>query len=353
MRPFPENPEKILVRAVNWIGDAVMMTPALRSLRKACPDSEIALLAYPWVSDVFRYSPRINRLIPFDKRGAHAGLAGLWRLSRELKAERFDCAVLFQNAFEAAFLTWMARIPVRGGYATDGRSLLLTHRVKKAPNIVTRHEVFYYQRIVRGLGMPNEPNELEVFLPGFEIDAARDLLARHLGEARERALVIGFNPGAAFGPAKRWPANRYAELARSLAKRYANLRILLFGSEADRPTTQEIQKLAGKQARIIDLAGRTRLIAAMALIGECDLFVTNDSGLMHVAAALHTPQVALFGSTDHVATGPWSDGAVVIRKALPCAPCKKKVCPRGHFQCMKMITSEEVEKAVVRLLDNK
>lgn len=351
MRPFPETPRKILVRSTNWIGDAVMTTPALKSLRLAFPESEITLLAYPWVSDVFRYSPRIDRIMSFDKRGNHKGLTGLWRLSRELMAEHFDCAVLLQNAFEAAFLAWLARIPVRGGYTTDGRSLLLTHRVEKAPNIVIKHEVFYYQRILRGLGIPTAENELEIFLPGFEIDAARAFLAKCAGEKPE--LLIGLNPGAAFGPAKRWPPARYAELAKQLAKRLPGACFLLFGSEADRPTTAEIVAIVGRRARLIDLAGQTKLITAMALIGECDAFITNDSGLMHVAAALHTPQVALFGSTNHTATGPWSASARVIRKTLPCAPCKKKQCPYGHYRCMKMIGVQEVRDAVLELLGDR
>ncbi len=349
MYPFPENPEKILVRSTNWVGDAVMTTPALRSLRMAYPDSEIVLLAYPWVSDVFRYSPRVDRIIPYEKRGRHHGLRGLWQLGKELRQERFDCAVLLQNAFEAALLAWLARIPVRGGYATDGRSLLLTHRVEKALNIVVKHEVFYYQRILRGLGIPTGPNELEIFLPGFEIDAAKARLHELTGARSSSSLLIGFNPGAAFGPAKRWPPARYAELAVLLAKRY-DAHILLFGSTADQPTTAEIVRLTGKKARLIDLAGRTRLIAAMALIGECDAFVTNDSGLMHIAAALHTPQVALFGSTDHIATGPYSASAVVVRKELVCSPCKKKKCPLKHFQCMKMISTEEVFSTLVQML---
>jgi heptosyltransferase-2 len=349
MGPFPGNPAKILVRSTNWIGDAVMTTPALRSVRAAFPDSEITLLAYPWVGDIFRYSPRVDRIIAYEKRGRHRGLRGLWQLAKELRQEQFDCAILFQNAFEAALLAFLARIPVRGGYATDGRSLLLTHRVYKAPNIVVRHEVLYYQRILRGLGIPTTDSGLEIFIPGFEIDTAKARLHELTGARSSSSLLIGFNPGAAFGPAKRWPAARYAELAVLLSKRY-DAHILLFGSTADQPTTAEIIRLAGKKARLIDLAGKTRLIGAMALIGECDAFVTNDSGLMHIAAALHTPQVALFGSTDHIATGPYSASAVVVRKELPCSPCKKKKCPLKHFQCMKMISSEEVFSALVQML---
>ena len=349
MIQFPENPKKILVRSTNWIGDSVMTTPALRGIREAFPESEITLLAYPWVSDVFRYSPRVDHIFPFEKKTRHKGITGIFRLAGELRQENYDCAILFQNAFEAAFLTKLAGIPVRGGYTTDGRGFLLTHKVEKAPDIVVKHQVFYYQRILRGLGIQTSSDDLELFIPGFEIDQAKAILHEKIGRPASTSLLIGFNPGAAFGPAKKWPAAHYAELALRLAKHF-DPHILLFGSGADRSTTAEIMERVGNKARLVDLAGQTKLIGAIALIGECDAFVTNDSGLMHVAAALHTPQIAIFGSTDHIATGPFSASAVVIHKELPCSPCKQKKCPEKHFQCMKMISSAEVYQAMVKLL---
>ena len=351
MKPWPQNPQKILVRSTNWIGDAVMTTPAVRTIRENFPESEIVMLAHPWVSDVFRYSPRVDRLIIYEKKGRHQGLFGLWRLAAELRQERFDCAILLQNAFEAALIALLADIPVRGGYATDGRSLLLTHRVQKINELNKKHEINYYQRIMDGLGLETAVNELELFIPGEEVDAAKRRLGELTGLHLLGAPVIGFNPGAAFGPAKCWPTDRFGELARMLC-RHTNGRILLFGSMADRETAVAVKSLAGPEAasRMIDLTGVTSLIEAMALIGECDVFVTNDSGLMHVAAALRTPMAAIFGSTDHVATGPFSDNAVVIRKPLPCSPCKKSQCPEKHFRCMKLIDSDEVGQAVLRML---
>jgi lipopolysaccharide heptosyltransferase II len=351
VKPWPQHPQKILIRSTNWIGDAVMTTPAVRAIRENFPESEIVMLVHPWVSDVFRYSPRVDRLIFYEKKGRHKGMRGMLRLIGELRRERFDCAILLQNAFEAALIAMLAGIPVRGGYTTDGRGILLTHCVRKINELNKKHEVNYYQRILLGLGLKTASNELELFIQGEQINAARRLLGEHTGTHSGHVPVIGFNPGAAFGPAKRWPPDKFAKLARILC-RHTACRIVLFGGMADRKTAVAIKELAGIEAAslMIDLTGATSLIEAMALIGECDVFVTNDSGLMHVAAALHTPLVAIFGSTDHIATGPLSDSAVVIRRPLPCSPCKKSQCPEKHFRCMKLISSEEVGQAVMHIL---
>ncbi|MGE4560402.1 MAG: lipopolysaccharide heptosyltransferase II, partial [Desulfobulbus sp.] len=323
MKAFPQHPQKILVRSTNWIGDAVMTTPAVRTIRENFPESEITLLAHPWVGDVFRFSPRIDRLLVYEKKGRHKGIRGMVQLARELRQERFDCAILLQNAFEAAFITWMAGIPVRAGYTTDGRGLLLTHGVHKTMEAVKKHEVYYYQRIMLGLGLRPAVNELELFIPGDQINAVKARVGAMAGFEIGSRPLIGLNPGAAFGPAKRWPAEKYAQLAQLICRDFPAW-IVLFGSEADHATCTEIIAQSGTAApRMLNLAGATSLVEAMALIGECDVFVTNDSGLMHVAAALHTPLVAIFGSTDHVATGPYSDNAVILRKPLPCSPCKK------------------------------
>jgi heptosyltransferase-2 len=352
MKLFPQHPKKILIRSTNWIGDAVITTPAVRTIRENFPESEITMLVHPWVGDIFRYSPRVDHLLIYEKKGQHQGLKGMLRLAGELRLQQFDCAILLQNAFEAALITMVAGIPVRGGYTTDARGLLLTHGVEKEPELIKKHQVHYYQRMVRGLGLRTSPNDLELFIPGDQIDAAKSLVEERAGVQVGAAPLIGFNPGAAFGPAKRWPAEKFAELAEMLCRR-TDARIVLFGSGADQETAAAIIAHTGKaRDRMIDLTGATSLIEAMALIGECSVFVTNDSGLMHVGAALHTPMVAIFGSTDHIATGPYSDNATVIRKPLSCSPCKKSHCPEKHFQCMKLISSAEVFTAVTQLLES-
>lgn len=350
MRPFPRHPEKILIRSTNWIGDAIMTTPAVRTIRENFPDSEITLLGLPWVADVFAAGPRVDRIFLYEKNGRHQGLGGKLRLAAELRAEKYDAAILLQNAFEAALITTLARIPARGGYTTDGRGLLLTHGVKKDPAIGLKHQVHYYQEMLAGLGLTPGDDQLELLLaPEAEktVDEHLQTCFSHSG----RVPVIGLNPGAAYGPAKRWPAEKFGRLAHRVCSRSDGV-VLIFGTEADREAADRIRAATPGQSagRVIDLTGKTDLATAMAYIDRCDVFVTNDSGLMHVAAALRTPVVAIFGSTDHIATGPFSDNALVIRKPMDCSPCKKTHCPQDHFQCMEQIQPDEVYSSVQTFL---
>ncbi len=350
MRPFPQHPEKILIRSTNWIGDAIMTTPAVRSIRENFPDAEITLLALPWVADVFAASPRVDHIFVYEKNGRHRGLGGKLTLASDLKAQKYDAAILLQNAFEAALITTLARIPVRGGYTTDGRGILLTHGIKKQPDIGLKHQVHYYQEMLAGLGLTPGRDQLELFLaPDVRQSADQGLelfFTRH-----GRVPVVGLNPGAAYGPAKRWPAQKFGRLARLVCSE-TNAIVLIFGTDADSEAASEITSSVSDHAvsRIVDLTGRTDLASAMAYIDRCDAFVTNDSGLMHVAAALQTPTVAIFGSTDHVATGPYGDRARVIRKPMSCSPCKKTHCPQDHFQCMEQIQTREVFSSVQHFL---
>lgn len=350
MPPIPKNARNILIRSTNWIGDAIMTTPAIRSIRCNFPKAQITLLALPWVKDVFRACPHIDHIFIYDKQGRHKGLQGKLRLARELRQKNYDLTILLQNAFEAALITFLARIPVRGGYTTDGRSMLLTHGVRKYPDIKTRHQVHYYQEMIEGLGLQRSRNNLELFLdPAAEQEA--DALIREALQGAE-VPIIGLNPGAAYGPAKCWPAAKYAELARKLSDKTNGL-IVIFGTQADQKAADEIRATGSK--RIMDLTGKTTLALALACIAQCHVFVTNDSGLMHVAAALNTPLVAIFGSTDHIATGPYSEQATVVRQPVECSPCMKTHCPnpkrKGYFQCMEGIMVQEVEQAALQWLD--
>ncbi len=346
MKHLPENPEKILIRSTNWIGDAIMTTPAVRTLRQNFPQSHITLLALPWVADVFAACPHVDDIFIYDKHGKHRGLAGKFKLAAELYQERFDMAVLLQNAFEAALISFLARIPVRGGYTTDGRGILLTHRVKKHPDIGSRHQVHYYQEMMQGLGMLPGPDQLELFLEPKAVASVKEQLGHAAGAGKRP--IIGLNPGAAYGPAKRWPARKYGRLARELARKTGGL-LLVFGTRDDQQAAAEISALAGDC--VLDLTGKTSLGEALAFIDQCNVFITNDSGLMHVAAALDTPLVAVFGSTDHIATGPYSDQATIIRKPLDCSPCMQTHCPEQHFKCMEEIDVSEVAAAALAFLE--
>lgn len=347
MKKLPEKPGSILIRSTNWIGDAIMTTPAVRTIRQNYPDAEITLLALPWMADVFASCPHIDHIFIYDKHGAHKGLTGKLRLVADLRQHHFDMTFLLQNAFEAALITTLAGIPVRAGYTTDGRGILLTHGVKKHPEIGLKHQVHYYQEMVQALGLRLGPDSLELFLDKQAVLSAQQRLDA-AGHSAHKP-IIGLNPGAAYGPAKRWPAAKYGQLAKYLAEQTGGM-ILVFGTEADNEAAAEITSAAGDC--VCDLTGKTSLAEALALIDRCDVFVTNDSGLMHVAAALATPLVAVFGSTDHVATGPYSEKATIIRKPLDCSPCMKTHCPKKHFHCMENITMEEVAAASLNKLQN-
>ncbi|MEW6221397.1 MAG: lipopolysaccharide heptosyltransferase II [Thermodesulfobacteriota bacterium] len=336
-------PQSVLIRATNWVGDAVMTLPAMATIRANLPDARLCLLALPWMADVFTASPDVDEIIAYRRDGEHRGLAGKLRLAAALRARRFDAAILFQNAFEAALLAWLADIPIRAGYTTDGRGLLLTHGVPLPFGIKRRHQVHYYQTLLARLGMRPQACRLELRLP-----AAARAWATALLQAHGPGPFVGLNPGGAYGPAKRWPTGRFAALARRLGQE-AGATVLVFGTAAEAPAAAAIR--AAAPAAVLDLAGRTSLAQAAALIARCQVVVSNDSGLMHVAAALAVPLVAIFGSTNPVTTGPFSDRARVLRHPLPCSPCLATVCPNGDFSCMASISVDEVFAATRARLD--
>ncbi len=336
-------PRKILIRATNWIGDAIMTTPAVRTIRQNFPKAEISILVHPWVADVFSASPYIDRIIPYQKRSVHSGLSGMRRLSRELRRQNFDLAILLQNAFEAALIVKLAGIPLRLGYSRDCRGILLSHAIGLKKQRKKIHQVHYYQRLLTDAGFKLGPDEL--FLQVSQAD--RDSAARFLNS--QEGPLIGLNPGAAYGPAKRWPAEKYADLAHMVEQKY-QARVMVFGTNDDR---QAAAVIARRCKEIIDLTGRTTLAEAMALIDQCQVFVTNDSGLMHVAAALKTPLAAIFGSTNPVTTGPFSENNIILRQPLPCSPCMETHCRQNNFACMENIGVEDVLTAVDVLLEKK
>lgn len=344
-RLAPGGLRNILIRGTNWIGDVVMTLPAIAAIRRTFPEAHLSILVKPWVADVLRLCPDVDEILLYERPGIHAGPKGMIRLARELRARRFDGAILLQNAIEAAILATMAGIPVRAGYDSDARGALLTHAVRRTRGVRQVHQVNYYRAMVRALGC--ELTDIGVMLRPRkeEQDLAQRLLARfQLGEG---AFLIGLAPGAAYGPAKQWFPERFASVADRLASESGG-RILLFGSAGDQQSIQEIQRSSAFPC--LDLAGKTSLREAIALIARCGLFISNDSGLMHVAGALGTPTVAIFGSTNPLTTSPSGPRTLVVRGQAPCAPCLKKVCPTD-FQCMKSIGVEEVYQAAQVLLN--
>ena len=348
MNTLPKGIRKLLVRSTNWIGDAVMTTPAVRTIRQNFPDTEITLLALPWVADVFRASPNIDKIYTYDRNGRHSGLKGKFILGNDLRKEGYDAAILLQNAFEAAFITLWAGIPIRAGYTTDGRGVILTHGVKKHRDIKGKHQVHYYQEMLQGLGLTPGADELELPLADDDVLWAANSLVQFTGGQQSR--IIGINPGAAYGPAKCWPVEKYAALAKQLCTE-PDTTVIVFGTKADQAAATRIKEVVNDQGRVIDLTGKTTLGQALSMISMCNVFITNDSGLMHVSAALKVPTVAIFGSTDHIATGPYSSNASIVRIELDCSPCLKTHCPKKHFRCMEDIQVDDVAHAVYEHLD--
>lgn len=318
-----------------------MTTPAVRTIRENFPEARITMLAYKWMADVFAASPHVDDIFIYDKHGRHKGILGLLRLTRDLRNLNFDCVFLLQNAFSAALIAFLAGIPIRAGYRRDGRALLLRPGVTIRSEVRGLHQVHYYQGLLRDLGLNCGSDELCLSHSADDKQWATDFR-----EKIAAGKLVGINPGAAFGPAKCWPAERYGELALALHKEFA-AHFVVFGTKADHETIAEICSYG--EDFITGLAGKTTLGQAMALIGQCDALVTNDSGLMHVGAATKTPLVAIFGSTDDIATGPYSEQAVVVRKNISCQPCLKKEC-KGDFECMLGIAVADVVAPVAKML---
>ena len=341
----PEHIQRLLIRSTNWIGDAVMTTPAIRAIRKRFPDSHISLLVKPWVAAVFENSEHVDRLLVYDGEGRHKGLLGKFRLARDLKQYRFDAAILLQNAFEAAFISILAGIPLRIGYNTDARQFLLTHPVSCTNEIKKKHQTEYYLNILHGIGMAGDNRDLYLKLDQRDrFRAEKILLEQNLSLADK---IIGINPGATYGPAKQWPLDRYALLAEQI-QALTGERVIIFGGPKDTNLGQTISRRM--QHPPVDLSGKTSLGEAMALIERCDLFITNDSGLMHVAAALDVPLLAVFGSTNPVTTGPLSQHSRIVQAPLACSPCLRPECPKGHLNCMELISVEMVFNAAKEML---
>ncbi|BBO79297.1 ADP-heptose--LPS heptosyltransferase [Desulfosarcina widdelii] len=337
--------KRLLIRSTNWIGDAVMTTPAVRAIRRHFPGASISLLAKPWVAPVFANSPHVDEIIVYEANGRHRGAMGPIRLARDLRRRDFDAAILLQNAIEAALIAFLAGIPMRVGFDTDARRLLLTHPVRCTKAIKAIHQTGYYLKILEGVGIPPRGQILELSVGDTNRQRAKEILTEQGALPGRR--VIGLNPSATFGPAKQWFPERFAVLGDRLS-RTLDAAIVIFGGPADRDLGNHIAGMM--QAPVVDLSGRTSLGEAMALIERCDAFVTNDSGLMHVAAAVNTPLVAVFGSTNSTTTSPFSSTSRIVRVPIECSPCMKPVCPLGHMNCMRQVSVEVVAEAVEGLL---
>ena len=323
----------LLIRAPNWIGDAVMTFPAIRSIKLNYPDFQIWIAARGWVKELYQNLDYIDGVVTLPDS---ANLKNILRSARRIKKLKFETGLLFTNSFSSALLFFAARIPNRWGYARDGRRFLLT---KTPPQIMKKsppHHVYYYLDRLEGLGMTTIAPEL-----AFPVAEKAFQQAKHLMETcgidPTRPLIV-FNPGASYGPAKQWPASSFARLG-TLLQNSNHAEIIIVGADSELDIGRSIASQMQKKPYVI--MGQTTLLDLAGILKSASLVVSNDSGPMHLANAVHTPVVALFGPTDPQVTGPLQPPSAVIKKEVPCWPCKYRECPLDH-RCMNEIDSEEV-----------
>jgi len=374
-------PRRVLVRGVNWLGDAVMTTPALQRLREALPDSHLALLTHEKLADLWQHHPSFDSIITFSPG------EGAWSVARRLRAEGFQTALVLPNSPRSALEVWLARIPRRIGYARPWCNCLLTHLVSPRPGQIRMprrsarevhrlirlslaasppaphppqagiaHQIRDYLHLAAALGANPEPLPPRLEITAAEMQQAQDAL---LSDPRYRApasapgqplMLLGLNPGAEYGPAKRWPAESFAAVARAVSRKLGNCLWLAFGGAGDWELCHHVDRLA--DSHVLNLAGKTSLRQLMALLKLCRVVLTNDTGPMHVAAALGTPVVVPFGSTSPELTAPGLPGDHshrLLQATAPCSPCFRRVCPID-YRCLTGIAPERVAEAVLHAI---
>lgn len=361
--------EKILIRGVNWLGDAVMTTPALMRLREAKPDAQITLLTHEKLAGLWRGHPSIDTVLTFAKDES------AWQIGQKLRRGKFDVGLALPNSHRSALELWFAGIPQRIGYARFGRNLFLTkaivprdgavemhkrsvaeikdliegRRTKTTDSLPAKaHHIFQYLHLVAALGAKPEALEPRIEISENEVSQFRGRLNKICPD--ENPIWLGLNPGAEYGPAKRWPAERFISAAVELHQK-TKCSWIIFGVKetATQQIAAELEKIIGKQY-VVNLAGETTLRELCAGLKFCQLVLTNDTGPMHVAAALGTPVIVPFGSTSAELTGPtFSERNALLKAKVPCSPCFLRECPID-FRCMDSIGVEQVVSAALAVL---
>ena len=364
-------PQKILVRGVNWLGDAMMTTPALLRLREKFPEAHITLLTHAKLADLWQHHPAINETIDF------AAEEGVFTIAKKLRAGTFDLALVLPNSPRSALEVFLAGIPQRIGYARPWRNFFLTLAVASRPGAVkmhkrteaeiqqlvsqqpearnqkpeipkSAHQIFEYLNLTAALGANPEPLAPQLFVAPEEIEAAK----KKFGLEKIAAPIFGLNPGAEYGAAKRWPVEKFIAAAKEIQQR-TNCVWILFGGKTDAAITNQIaSQLPTSSSHLLNLAGKTNLRELMALLKLCRVVLTNDTGPMHVAAALGTPVVVPFGSTSPELTGPGLPGDArnyLLKSDAPCSPCFRRECPID-FRCLNGISESRVISAVMEIV---
>ena len=323
-----------------------MATPILTDLRRAYPKARITAMCRSPICEILKGDPEIDELFCFSKARGFGRRNEKRNIVEKIKKGQYDLGVLLTHSFSSAWWFWLGHVKYRLGYESNGRKLFLTNSLPFPATIQKQHLVTTYKSLLKPLGIPLSQTAPRLFLSAHELADARALLTK-LG-VPENTTIVGINPGATYGSAKCWLPERFREVTERLLQD-KELYIVYFGDQASASLVNEICQ--GLPARVINLAGHTTLRELATMISICDVLLTNDSGPMHIADALGTPLVALFGSTSDVITGPYHQQGV-IHKHVECSPCYQRVCPID-FRCMKRIESDEVYRAVRNIIDSK
>ncbi|NCN88318.1 MAG: lipopolysaccharide heptosyltransferase II [Gallionella sp.] len=330
--------KKILVVTPSWVGDCVLMQPMLERLHQRHPGAQIDVFAPPWTEKLLRLMPQVHTIIPNPFAHGSLALGARRKLGAQLRAGGYDQTIVLPNSWKSALLPYFANIPLRTGFISEARFGLLNDARRlsrtKLPLMVER---FAALAEAKGTEVARP-----VPAPRLQISAEEQAAALAKFKLSHDRPIAVFCPGAEYGPAKRWPAHYYAELAQQLLGR--GYQVWLIGSPKDRELGEKIVALGNRRAR--NLCGDTDLAEAIALLAGADLVVSNDSGLMHIAAALNRPLLAIFGSSSPQFTPPLSARAQVLKLDLPCSPCFKRECPLGHFDCMLKLTPQTVAQHI-------
>lgn len=340
-----EKPRSIIVKMPNWVGDLVMATPILADLHNKWPDVPITAMCLSSLAPLLQYDPNIEEIYSYKRPNRWIPHQEHWAIIEKIRQGEYDLGLLLTNSFSSAWWFRLGKVKQRVGFSKNMRRWLLTKALPFPKNIQKQHLVLTYKSLLASLGIPVSNTDPCLYLSEEERTAAEALL-HGCGITIGKNIVVGINPGAAYGSAKCWLPERFREVTKSLLEN-PNVYVIYFGDPNGAPLVHEICK--DMPERVIDLAGKTTLRELMALINCCSVFLSNDSGPMHMAAALKVPVLALFGSTSEIKTGPYGIGKV-IHKHVDCSPCYKRTCPID-FRCMTRIGVDEVYQQLKEMID--
>jgi heptosyltransferase-2 len=330
--------EKVLIRGVNWIGDAVMSMPFITGLGRAWPEAEIHILTRPHLAELYKYNPHVKSVIQVNDKNRISG----WKAAiKKTKEMRFNISICLPHSFSSALFLFLSRVSIRYGRACSGRSILFTHPVYGKIEDYAAHQSDFYLEMLEAISGCRTSGRLpEIHISDTERHRASVILEQ------SKSPVLGIFCSAAYGPAKVWPRESFAELGRQYILKTGGS-VVLFGGALDYSANNSIASSIGSRA--LNIAGMTSLLESVAVMENCNAVVANDSGPMHLAAASGTKTVGIFGSTNPARTAPLGKNATYITKNLACAPCMARVCRLGTYECLKSINPEDVLKEIAQI----